>query len=178
MRLIVGLGNPGAEYNFTRHNFGFLMLDLYAKIHNLNWQKPKLGAEWLKSGDQIFIKPQDFYNNSGQAVQAFMHFYKIPRENLLVICDDFDLEFGKTRFRERGSSGGNNGLKSIASHLKTTDFARLRLGTGNKPLRERLGDTDFVLGRFTAEEKDQLMPIINDASQKLEDWSRGKTLKV
>lgn len=171
MQLIVGLGNPGDEYNFTRHNFGFLMLDLYAKIHHHEWEKPKFNALWFKSGDQVFLKPQDFYNNSGQAVQAFAHFYKIPPTNILVICDDFDLDFGTTRFRERGSSGGNNGLKSIAAHLGTTDFPRLRLGTRNRELRQRLGDTKFVLSRFTPEEKSQLMPIIDAASAKLHDWS-------
>lgn len=172
MYLIVGLGNPGAEYNFTRHNFGFLMLDLYAKINHLTWEKPKLGAEWLKSNDQIFIKPQDFYNNSGQAVQAFAHYYKIPIENILIICDDFELDFGKTRLRLKGSSGGNNGLKSIITALNTENFARLRLGTGNQNLRQRLGDTKFVLSRFSEDEKSGLMPIVQEATIKLQDWLR------
>lgn len=172
-KLIVGLGNPGDEYNFTRHNFGFLLLDLYAKLEKLTWEKPKLGAVWLKSGDQIFIKPQDFYNNSGQAVQAFAKFYKIPPEHILVICDDFDLGFGETRFRAKGSSGGNNGLKSIISHLGTSDFARLRLGTGNPALRQRLGDTKFVLSRFTPEEKSGLMSIVEEGIAKIAEWQKS-----
>lgn len=167
MNLIVGLGNPGPEYNFTRHNFGFLTLDFYAKINNLNWEKPKFGALWLKSGDNIFIKPQNFYNNSGEAVQAFAHFYKIPAENILVICDDLNLDFGQIRFREKGSSGGSNGLKSIISHLGTENFPRLRLGTNN-PLRPQIGDIDFVLGHFTAAEKNQLPQLLKTISDRLD----------
>ena len=167
MQLIVGLGNPGPEYNLTRHNFGFLALDFYAKIHHLDWQKPKFGAIWLKDGQNLLIKPQDFYNNSGQSVQAFLHFYKLTPENLLVLCDDFDLPFGTIRYRLKGSSGGNNGLKSITSHLKTTDFPRLRLGTGNPELRQKLGDIDFVLGHFTADEKAKLPSILSSINDRL-----------
>lgn len=174
MKLIVGLGNPGDEYNFTRHNFGFLLLDLYAKINNLSWEKPKLGALWLKSGDQIFIKPQDFYNNSGQAVQNFAHFYKIAPEDILVVCDDFDLQFGETRFRNKGSSGGNNGLKSIISHLGTSDFARLRLGTNDPATRKLIGDTKFVLSRFSAAEKAKLLPILEEGINKVNDWMKNR----
>lgn len=167
MKLIVGLGNPGPEYNFTRHNFGFLALDFYAKIHHLDWQKPKFNAIWLKDGQNIFIKPQDFYNNSGQAVQAFMHFYKINITDILVLCDDFDLPFGTIRYRIKGSSGGNNGLKSISTHLQTNDFPRLRLGTGNPELRQKLGDIDFVLGHFTSQEKNQLPEILTAICNRL-----------
>ncbi len=171
MKLIVGLGNPGPEYNFTRHNYGFLALDFYAKVHHLTWQKPKFGALWLKDGDRIFIKPQDFYNNSGTATSAFLRFYKLSPQDLLVICDDFDLEFGKLRYREHGSSGGNNGLKSISQHLKTENFPRLRLGTGNPAVRQQLGDIDFVLGHFTAPEKDQLPTLLQQISAKIDDFT-------
>lgn len=166
MKLLIGLGNPGPEYNFTRHNAGFLTLDLYAKIHHLDWQKPKFGALWLKDGDRILIKPQDFYNESGRAVQEFVHFYKIAISDILVICDDFDLEFGKIRYRAKGSSGGNNGLKSISECLKTTDFPRLRIGTNNSELRPKIGDTKFVLGKFTPEERKRLPEILQTALQR------------
>lgn len=169
MKLIVGLGNPGPEYNFTRHNFGFLLLDFYAKLQHLDWQKPKFNALWLKESDCILLKPQNFYNNSGQTVQAFAHFYKIPPKDILVICDDFDLDFGQTRYRLKGSSGGNNGLKSITSALQTSDFPRLRLGTNHADLRQRLGDVDFVLSRFTTNEKSQLPDILNQALVKLHE---------
>ena len=167
MKLIIGLGNPGPEYNFTRHNFGFLALDFYAKVRGLTWQNPKNHALWLRDGDKIFIKPQTFYNDSGRAVAEFTHFYKLPLENILVVCDDFNLPFGTSRYRAQGSSGGNNGLKSISEHLGTTAFPRLRLGTGNDPLRQKLGDVDFVLSRFTPEEKSALPGLLTEISQKL-----------
>lgn len=168
MKLIVGLGNPGPEYNFTRHNFGFLALDFYAKVKNLTWQKPKFHAIWLKDGDKIFIKPQTFYNDSGRAVAEFANFYKIPLEDILVICDDFNLPFDSFRYRTKGSSGGNNGLKSISEYLHTTDFPRLRLGTGNDALRQKLGDVDFVLSRFTPEENSALPTLLTKITQEID----------
>lgn len=168
MKLIVGLGNPGPEYNFTRHNFGFLALDFYAKIKNLTWQKPKFHALWLKDSDKIFIKPQTFYNDSGRAVVDFANFYKIPLEDILVVCDDFNLSFDSFRYRAKGSSGGNNGLKSISEYLHTTDFPRLRLGTGNDELRQKLGDVDFVLSRFTPEEKTALPAFLARVSEEID----------
>lgn len=171
MKLIVGLGNPGNEYNFTRHNYGFLALDFYTKIHNLTWQKPKFGAIWLKDGDRVFLKPQDFYNNSGVPVAAFARFYKLQPSDILVLCDDFNIDFGKIRFREHGSDGGNNGLKSITQHLKSQDFPRLRLGTGNSELRAKIGDVDFVLGHFTADEKSLLPEILPKICQEIDQRS-------
>ena len=161
MKLIVGLGNPGNEYNFTRHNFGFLALDFYCKVHQINWEtNPKFGAVWTRVGDTFFIKPQDYYNESGKAVRAFVNFYKMNLSDILVVCDDFELEFGKIRYRERGSAGGNNGLKSIIKELGTDEFPRLRLGTGNDELRKKIGDVDFVLSKFTPEEREKLPAIL------------------
>ena len=165
MKLIVGLGNPGNQYNFTRHNTGFLSLDFYFKIRGLEWEKnPKFNATWKKDGDKIFIKPQTFYNDVGTAVQAFKSFYKIDNDDILVICDDFNLDFGKLRFREKGSAGGNNGLKSIIEKLGTENFPRLRVGTANDNLRRKIGDTDFVLGKFTDSEKEKLPEILHEIS--------------
>lgn len=169
MKLIIGLGNPGNEYNFTRHNYGFLALDFYAKTHQLTWQKPKFGALWVKTGDRIFVKPQTFYNDSGLAVAAFARFYKVNPADILIICDDFELEFGKNRYRKHGSAGTNNGLKSVTSHLKTELFPRLRLGTGNDQLRHQIGDVDFVLGHFTATEKEQLPALLTAISAKIDE---------
>lgn len=170
MKLVVGLGNPGARYNFTRHNFGFLALDFYFKVRGLEWKdKPKFGAMWGREGDTIFIKPQDYYNESGRAVQEFMRFYKIPLDDILVVCDDFNLEFGKLRYREQGSAGGNNGLKSVMATLGTTEFKRLRVGTGNDELRGKMGDVDFVLSKFTAEEKLKLPEILGEVVEKIEE---------
>lgn len=187
MHLVVGLGNPGDQYHFTRHNFGFLVLDFYLKTHGLNWEpQPKFQATWLKTtinlsssshhqslsttADVIFIKPQEFYNLSGRAVKNFAHYFKIPSTHTLVLCDDFSLDFGTLRFRIDGQAGGNNGLKSLISELQTSAFPRLRLGTENSALRTKIGDSDFVLSRFTTSEKSALPQILTTACRRLDDW--------
>ena len=168
MNLIVGLGNPGNTYNFTRHNFGFLALDFYFKINQLTWEKtPKFNAIWKKSAQTIFLKPQTYYNETGRSVADFARYYKIPTQDILIVCDDFNLPFGTTRFRKNGSAGGNNGLKSCIKELGTEDFPRLRLGTGNDDLRKKLGDMDFVLSRFTTDEQAQLPSILKNISTRL-----------
>ena len=164
MKLLVFLGNPGSEYNFTRHNLGFLLADFYLKTRQIEWSKhEKMHAIHQKDEDKILIKPTTFYNNVGLAVLEWKQFYKIENKDLLVVCDDFNLPFGTVRKRERGSAGGNNGLKSIIETLGTDEFPRLRLGTGNDELRKRLGDVDFVLSRFTEEEKKQLPKFLLSA---------------
>ena len=171
MKLIVGLGNPGTKYNFTRHNVGFLVLDYYAKIANLKWNEtPKLNAIWGKKDDVIFIKPQSFYNETGTVVANFLRYYKIELSDFLVICDNFDLGFGLVRFRGSGSAGGNNGLKSIDANLKTSDYARVRVGTGNDELRRKMGDIDFVLSKFTPEEKAKLPEMLQTTTDKINDF--------
>ena len=139
----------------------FLALDFYCKVHQINWEKtPKFNAIWARVGDTFLIKPQSFYNDSGKVVKSFLNFYKISPDDLLIICDDFELEFGKTRYRAKGSAGGNNGLKSVIAELGTEDFPRLRLGTGNDELRHKIGDIDFVLSKFTDTEREQLPAIL------------------
>lgn len=182
MKLVVGFGNPESKYNFTRHNTGFLVLDFYAKVKNLTWSEtPKFNALWLKSGDAIFIKPETYYNNVGESIQAFVNFYKIPNSDILVVCDDFNLDFGKMRLRQSGSAGGNNGLKSTIAHLNTEDFARLRLGTDNasrvgsnlntgEPTDHKISDIDFVLSKFTPEEKAKLPEILRSAISQIDNW--------
>ena len=163
MRLIVGLVNPGHQYNFTRHNFGFLSLDFYAKVHELDFKlQPRFKALIAKDSETLFAKPQTFYNDVGLSIRSLLDFYKLMPKDLLIICDDFNLDFGQIRFRERGSAGGNNGLKSTIAHLGTEDFPRLRLGTGNQALRDRLGDVDFVLSKFTPSEHEQLPKILRE----------------
>ena len=171
MKLVVGLGNPGNEYNFTRHNFGFLALDFYLKRNNATWtEKPRLGAIFCKIGNVLFIKPQDFYNLSGQAVAAYARYYKIPTSDILVICDNFDLSFGKIRYRSSGVAGGNNGLKSVDKELSTSDYPRLRLGTENHEVRSKIGDVDFVLSKFTPEEKAELPEILSEVCNKIDEF--------
>ena len=171
MKLVVGLGNPGDRYNFTRHNFGFLALDFYFKVHKASWgAKPRLGAIFGRIDDVLFIKPQDFYNESGRVVAEFARFYKIKTSDILVICDNFDLEFGKIRYRSSGQAAGNNGLKSIDAAIKTSDYARIRIGTENNELRKKMGDVDFVLSKFTPEEKSSLPEILREVSDKIDEF--------
>lgn len=171
MKLVIGLGNPGNQYNFTRHNVGFLTLDFLFKIRKLAWnEKPRFGAIWGRDGDTLFIKPQEYYNETGKVVAEYMRYYKIPTSDILVICDNFDLEFGKVRYRGAGAAGGNNGLKSIDAALKTADYPRIRVGTGNDALRKKMGDIDFVLSRFTPEEKTSLPEILSEVAAKIDEF--------
>ena len=169
MKLIVGLGNPGSQYNFTRHNVGFLALDFYFKVKGFKWEKqPKFGAVWARIDDTFFVKPQDYYNESGRAVKEFMRYYKIALVDVLVICDNFDLEFGKVRYRSEGAAAGNNGLKSVDQYLGTNEYPRIRVGTGNNELRRKIGDVEFVLSKFTAEEKEKLSEILSEVVNKID----------
>ncbi len=171
MKLVIGLGNPGNKYNFTRHNVGFLALDFYFKVNKATWNdKPRLGAISGRIGDTLFIKPQDFYNDSGRAVAEYMRYYKIPVSDILVICDNFDLEFGKVRFRSSGAAGGNNGLKSIDETLQSSDYPRIRIGTENDDLRRKMGDVDFVLSKFTPKEKEKLPNILGEIAEKIDEF--------
>lgn len=171
MKLVVGFGNPGNMYNFTRHNTGFLALDFYAKIKKIDWGKTdKFDAKFFRIGDTFFIKPQTFYNDVGKSIAAFKNFYKIKNNDLLIICDDFNIEFGKLRLREKGSAGGNNGLKSTIESIGTDSFPRLRVGTANDSLRKKIGDTDFVLGKYTNSERESLPTILREISEKIDEF--------
>ena len=173
MKLVVGFGNPGNMYNFTRHNTGFLALDFYAKINKIDFEKgDKFDAKFFRVGDAFFIKPQTFYNDVGKSIAGFKNFYKIKNEDILVVCDDFNLDFGKLRLREKGSAGGNNGLKSTIESLGTDNFKRLRVGTANDTLRKKIGDTDFVLGKYTDAEKEKLPEILREVSAKIDEFLR------
>ncbi len=169
--MIVGLGNPGNKYNFTRHNVGFLALDFYFKLNHLDWgAKPHLGAVTGRKDNILFVKPQDFYNNTGEVVQRIAKYYKVDVSGILVICDNFDLEFGKVRQRSSGVAGGNNGLKSLDQHLGTSEYPRIRIGTGNDELRIKMGDIDFVLSRFTPEEKEKLPEVLRNVCEKIDEF--------
>jgi PTH1 family peptidyl-tRNA hydrolase len=170
MKLIVGFGNPENKYNFTRHNTGFLALDFYAKIKNLAWEKKeKFSALYFRDGDTFFIKPQTYYNDVGISVSAFANYYGIKKKDILIICDDFNLDFGKLRLREQGSSGGNNGLKSTIEKLGSDEFPRLRVGTDNA-MRQKMGDINFVLGKFTPEEREKLPEILREITAKIDNF--------
>jgi PTH1 family peptidyl-tRNA hydrolase len=150
IRLVAGLGNPGREYQRTRHNVGFMVLDRLTADANLPWDySEKWGAAWAKS-DVILVKPATFMNRSGQPLSAIANFYKIAAEEILVVLDDFALPLGRLRLRALGSSGGHNGLESVFEHFGTESIPRLRVGIGAAPSE---GATDHVLGRFFEEEQ-------------------------
>lgn len=157
MKLIVGLGNPGEKYENTRHNVGFIILDNYVNSKNLGSFKSKDNGLYLKTRihdeDVVFLKPQSYMNLSGEVVRKYVDFYKIDVEDILVISDDLDLEFGNFKVKLNGSSGGHNGLKNIELHLSTQNYKRFKIGISN---RKNIDTKDYVLGRFTNEEKDIL----------------------
>ena len=151
--LIVGLGNIGSEYDGTRHNIGFRVLDALAKASNIVFEDKRYGFVShlsIKGRQLILLKPSTYMNLSGNAVRYWMNKENIPLENLLVVVDDLALPFGALRMKPGGSDAGHNGLKHIASVLGTQSYARLRFGIGND--FPRGGQIDFVLGRFTAED--------------------------
>lgn len=150
IRLVAGLGNPGREYQRTRHNVGFMVLDRLAADRQLPWDySEKWGAAWVKS-EVIFVKPATFMNRSGEPLSAIANFYKITAAEILVVLDDFALPLGRLRLRTNGSSGGHNGLESIFQHFGTDAVPRLRVGIGAAPAQ---GAVDYVLGRFFEEEQ-------------------------
>ena len=175
MYIIVGLGNPGRQYDATRHNIGFEVVDKISIDHDVKIKAMKLdayGGEGFIAGQKIvLIKPTTYMNLSGTAVRAALKYYKMPKEDvaakLIVVYDDTDLPVGKIRIRERGTAGGHNGIKNILYHLETEDFVRVRIGVGKRP-QER-AQADHVLSRFTKEEMDDAVGGVLTAAKALED---------
>jgi peptidyl-tRNA hydrolase, PTH1 family len=163
--LIAGLGNPGPEYELTRHNIGFLVLDQLADAHQANFTVGRLAekAEFRHKGKTIhLIKPNTFMNLSGKAIAYWLQELKIPKENLLVIVDDLALPFGSLRMRTQGSAAGHNGLKNIELVLNGQDYSRLRFGIGNDFGKGQ--QVDFVLSNFASEEMTQLPEVMKKAN--------------
>ena len=164
--LIVGLGNIGADYEDTRHNIGFNVVNHLAKATEATWTTEHLGdvAEFKYKGRTFFLlKPSTYMNRSGKAVRYWLEKRKVEQENLLVILDDLNLEFGKQRLRPKGSDGGHNGLKDIDAMLGNNNYARLRIGIGNQ--YDKGKQVDFVLGRWNAQERETLPDIIDYAAE-------------
>ena len=181
LHLIVGLGNPGAEYARTRHNAGFLLVEKLAERGRGGWTlKKKFNGRVAKvelGGQRLLLcEPQTFMNASGETVAAVLQFYRIPLTRLLVVVDDADLPFGEIRLRERGSSGGHHGLESIEKHLGTREFARQRIGIGRADGRREI--TNYVLGKFGADEKQLLEKVLTVAGDQAECWCRAGIQKA
>jgi len=172
VRLVAGLGNPGARYRGTRHNLGFEVVDRLAARHGLSaspWRHLADTAEWRRpDGIVLLVKPLTFMNLSGDAVAALMAFYKIDLDQVLIVCDDVNLPLGRLRARPSGSEGGNNGLKSISASLGTTEYMRLRIGAGRGDPRRDLAD--HVLSRFSPEEIGTMRTAIDRAADAVEMW--------
>ncbi len=170
MILVVGLGNPGHQYQNTRHNIGFLALDFFSKQHSFDITATKFNSLYSETTlfDQkiFFIKPQTFMNLSGQAVKHFSDFYKVPSQNILILHDDIDLPFETIRKKAKGGHAGHNGIKSIMEILGTDQFLRLRLGVG-RPF-DATDVSDYVLSQFNAEEKQKLPILFERISELLE----------
>lgn len=163
--LIVGLGNMGVKYDDTRHNIGFDVVDALAKEQNAEWKHEHLGdiaRVKHKGRTLVLLKPSTYMNLSGKSVRYWLNKEKINKENLLVIVDDLNLDFGKQRLRGKGSDGGHNGLKDINNMCGGNNYARLRFGIGNSFSKGR--QVDFVLGEWTSEERDKLPELIKYAA--------------
>lgn len=178
-RALFGLGNPGRDYEETRHNVGFLVMDRLAETLPPPDGAPlgearfksirRLEADLLKSRDAYLVKPTTFMNESGVAVAQVSRFYRIPPEEMLVVYDDMDLALGRLRFRARGSSGGHNGIKSIIQHLGTDAFPRLKVGIGRRESRAQDRVVNHVLGKFGQEERPVLQAVLDVAVRAVTD---------
>lgn len=173
--LIVGLGNPGLEYQATRHNAGFALTDELGERWRAGWVLEKKFQARVARGELdgrrwILCQPQTFMNLSGEAVGALRNYFQIAPERLLVAVDDADLPLGEIRLRPRGSSGGHHGLESIEQHLGTRDFARLRLGIGRQEQEAGRQIRDYVLGRFGVDEQPRFQKVLARAAEQVEWW--------
>ena len=179
MKLVVGLGNPGSQYAETRHNIGWLVLDRVAERAGRSGRGRQRDASEtvqirLQGEELVLAKPLTYMNDSGIAVRKVLARERVPLVEMLVVADDFSLPFGKLRFREAGSHGGHNGLRSIIAELGTEKFGRLRVGIG-EPGR---GAVDHVLSRFAPDERARLPILIDAAADAVEAWAREGTARA
>ena len=170
MYFIVGLGNPGLQYENTRHNVGFLTIDYLAEKHNINVKKLKhkalYGQGEISDQKVMIIKPQTYMNNSGESVRDFKNFYKFDDDKLIVILDDIDIDFGKIRIKKKGSAGTHNGMKSIIYQTQTDKFPRIKISVGQKP--EYMDLANFVLSGFNGKDVDIVREEIIMAADAIE----------
>ncbi|MEP6664479.1 MAG: aminoacyl-tRNA hydrolase [Verrucomicrobiota bacterium] len=171
--LVVGLGNPGREYEQTRHNAGFLAVEKWARDSGAEWKQEKKFqarvARMEDSGSKIILsQPQTFMNASGEAVKKIVDFFRLPPVNILIVVDDADLPLGEIRLRANGSSGGHHGLESVEEHLGTRDFARLRIGIGRKDHLRQI--SSHVLGPFGKDDAKLLEKVLARAAGQMKCW--------
>ncbi|MCL2767263.1 MAG: aminoacyl-tRNA hydrolase [Synergistaceae bacterium] len=172
MKLIVGLGNPGYEYVYTRHNIGWLIVDHISTLKNAPSPSKKFGGEFWMTGTSrgtALLKPHTWMNLSGASVREVFDFYKMDTEDVLIVCDDAALPFGKLRLRAKGTAGGHNGLASVIGALGTLEVPRLRVGVGNKP--ESGNMRNWVLGHFADENRNELPVLLDKAAEAALLWA-------
>lgn len=173
MKLVVGLGNPGRKYEGTRHNVGFEVLGRLARECGAGPARRKFDGEVsecpLGGEKALLLAPQTFMNRSGLSVRQALDFYQVPHEDLLIVCDEFQLPVGQVRLRPQGTDGGQNGLADVIRALGTKDFARLRVGIG--PVPDRWDPADFVLGKFSASEREIIDVEIARAADAVKLWA-------
>lgn len=166
MYIIVGLGNPGKQYEHTRHNVGFEVIDILADRIGICIEEKKhkalCGRGILEGQKVVLVKPQTFMNLSGESVRAIFDFYKVESKDIIIVYDDVSLEPGQLRIRGKGSAGGHNGIKNIIVHLGTQEFPRVKVGVGEKPKGMDLAD--YVLSRFSKEEQDTMEEAFHEAA--------------
>jgi len=171
MKLIVGLGNPGKEYENTRHNAGFKFIDEYAKSKGLTFNQNKfkgLYTTFINNGEKIILlKPQKYMNLSGEVVRDFVNFFKINIEDILIICDDLDTPLGKIKIKYKGSSGGHNGLKNIEQNLNTNKYKRIKIGISNDKNQDRI---NYVIGKMPKEDLEKLNEVTSHSPEILNDY--------
>ncbi|MGE4233449.1 MAG: aminoacyl-tRNA hydrolase [Bacteriovoracia bacterium] len=172
MKLLVGLGNPGREYEENRHNVGFMAIDYFAQSKNAVWKKWKDSQIAIEQESHILLKPQTYMNLSGKAVVQAAHFYKILPEEICVVYDDLDIPFGQVRLRQDGGPGGHNGIKSISQSLGFSSYYRVRVGIG-RPVHPDHDPADYVLEDFSKEENKLLETIFDSCSKALDAFLTG-----
>lgn len=176
MKCIIGLGNPGEKYKYTRHNIGFLAVDEIARRENAKWTQHKFKCDFeiirMNGEKTMLVKPQTFMNLSGEGVRPLMDYFNIAVENIAVIYDDLDLPAGKVRLREKGGHGGHNGIRSLITHLGTKEFKRIRLGVGRP--HDQMAVVDYVLQRFSRSEEEEIESAL-DLASKAVDLFVGKS---
>lgn len=181
MYIIAGLGNPGKNYEGTRHNIGFDTLDVIASKNNIKFNKTKFRADFgegIIGGEKvILVKPQTFMNLSGESIRPLRDFYKVPDENIIIIYDDISLPLGKLRLRGKGSAGGHNGMKSIIYQLNTDIFPRIKIGVGAPP-HEDFDLADYVLGKFGKDEIEILTKTVDKVNDAVESIIRNGVEKT
>jgi PTH1 family peptidyl-tRNA hydrolase len=175
---VVGLGNPGMKYEFTRHNIGFRIVDSLARDIEIEFKKIKsyyslISRGMINNHKVMLVKPQTFMNLSGRAVSKVVYYYKIPLKDLLIVYDDLNLELGQVRIRKKGSAGGHKGMESIMQYLHSEDIPRLRIGIGNPSANFNFDCISYVLSNFNGNEKDKIKETIKLSTKAIKTVIEG-----